>query len=76
MKIVNSNANYVICSAIKLTAPEDYYHLAIDCPSCIGHLWVYYHEEDNFILHPCCAHCNVAFHVVWDADIHDYHAFL
>jgi len=76
MKILNASDRSVICSLFDLPTPEGYYHLETNCPSCLSYLWIYYPEEDDFVLHPHCPACARIFHVVWDADTHDYHTWL
>ncbi len=76
MKILNSHERNVICSLLKLPTPRGYFYLKTNCPSCLLYVWIYYPQEEDFVLHPTCPTCNKTFNVVWDADMHDYHTWL
>jgi phage FluMu protein Com len=76
MIILNSSKKYIICSLIKMPTPEGYFYLEANCPSCLSYLYIYYPEENDFVLNPDCPFCGKIFHVVWDPDTHNYHIWL
>lgn len=71
----NYKKKNIICSLFKLCAQEGYYYLETRCPCCPAYLYVYYSEEDDFVLHPTCPACSKTFHIIWDPDIYDYYTW-